>query len=75
MLKAGGLPGSGGRSAAVALLDWYIVDHELILVMERPVDSMDLHKYLETHGGSLDEREAKVQKLDGEGFCVHVRFS
>lgn len=63
MLKTGGLPGSVGQSAAVSLLDWYILDNELILVMERPVNSMDLKKYLQTHGGSLGESEAKVRTL------------
>lgn len=63
MLKTGGLPGSVGQSAAVSLLDWYILDKELILVMERPVNSMDLKKYLHIHRGSLGEYEAKVREF------------
>lgn len=63
MLKAAGLPGSVGQSAAVSLLDWYILDHELILVMERPVFSKDLYRYLQAHRGSLDEHEAKVGNI------------
>ncbi|TKS70356.1 Serine/threonine-protein kinase pim-2 [Collichthys lucidus] len=60
MLKAAGLPGSVGQSAAVSLLDWYILDEELILVMENPVDSMDLWDYIESRGESLKEHEAKM---------------
>ncbi|XP_076601138.1 serine/threonine-protein kinase pim-2-like [Chaetodon auriga] len=60
MLKAAGLPRSIGKSAAVSLLDWYIRDQELILVMERPKSSMDLYSYLKHRGGSLDEKEAKI---------------
>ncbi|XP_041804835.1 serine/threonine-protein kinase pim-1-like [Chelmon rostratus] len=60
MLKIAGLPGSTRESAAVSLLDWYLRDQELILVMEKPKASMDLHKYVKSCGGSLDEQEAKM---------------
>lgn len=61
MLKlAGGQTGSVGKSAPVSLLDWYDLDRELILVLERPVPSQDLYKYIEVNGGSLQEQEAKV---------------
>ncbi|KAE8297645.1 Serine/threonine-protein kinase par-1 [Larimichthys crocea] len=60
MLKAAGLPGSVGQSAAVSLLDWYILDEELILVMENPVNSIDLWDYIESQGGSLEEHKAKM---------------
>ncbi|XP_053703120.1 uncharacterized protein LOC128748405 isoform X1 [Synchiropus splendidus] len=36
------------KSSCVALLDWYLLEHELILVMERPVPSMDLFMYINT---------------------------
>lgn len=62
MLKAAGLPGSVGQSAAVSLLDWYILDEELILVMENPVNSIDLWDYIESQGGSLEEHKAKVER-------------
>lgn len=52
--------GSARTSAPVSLLDWYDLDWELILVLERPVPSEDLHKYIEINGGSLQEEEAKV---------------
>lgn len=57
---ADGATGSAGASAPVSLLDWYDLDKELILVMERPVPSEDLHSYIEVNGGSLREEEAKV---------------
>lgn len=46
--------------AAVTLLDWYDVDYELILVLERPVPCMDLIDYISSKGFSLQEHEAKV---------------
>ncbi|XP_065811405.1 serine/threonine-protein kinase pim-2-like [Labrus bergylta] len=60
MLKAAGLQGDVGRSTAVSLLDWYTLDSELILMMEKPTPCKDLLKYLQASGGSLDEHEAKV---------------
>nr|XP_046256554.1 serine/threonine-protein kinase pim-2-like [Scatophagus argus] len=60
MLKTAGLPGSIGQSTAVSLLDWYHLDEELILVMERPINCMDLCSYLKSRGGYLDEHEAKM---------------
>lgn len=72
MLQTAGLPGSAGTSAVVSLLDWYSLDQMLILVMERPVDSRDLLKYCQSRGGSLDEQEAKVQKVEWEIPCVCV---
>nr|XP_046236752.1 serine/threonine-protein kinase pim-2-like isoform X2 [Scatophagus argus] len=60
MLKAADLPGSIGRSTVVSLLDWYHLDEELILVMERPTCCMDLCSYLKSRGGYLDEHEAKM---------------
>ncbi|KAL7389343.1 hypothetical protein ABVT39_002090 [Epinephelus coioides] len=47
-------------SAPVSLLDWYDLDQELILVLERPVPALDLLKYAKDNGGSLQEEEAKV---------------
>nr|XP_020454187.1 serine/threonine-protein kinase pim-1-like isoform X2 [Monopterus albus] len=46
--------------APVSLLDWYDLDQELILVLERPVPSEDLYSYLEVNGGSLEEEKVKV---------------
>ncbi|XP_053186142.1 serine/threonine-protein kinase pim-1-like [Scomber japonicus] len=60
MLKlTSGTPGTVGTSAAVSLIDWYDLDQELVLVLERPVPSVDLLKYIEVNGGSLQEEEAQ----------------
>ncbi|XP_042354271.1 serine/threonine-protein kinase pim-2-like [Plectropomus leopardus] len=60
MLKTAGLPGSVTQSAAVSLLDWYVLGSEVILIMEKPDHSQDLNSYLQTRRGSLSEEEAKV---------------
>ena len=50
----------GGSQAAVALLDWYELDQELIMVLERPVPAVDLFDYIQERGGFLAEDQAKV---------------
>ncbi|KAM9337138.1 serine/threonine-protein kinase pim-1-like [Symphorus nematophorus] len=61
MLKiADGTKGAVGTSAPVSLLDWYDLDQELILVLERPVPCKDLLDFIKERGGSLQEEEAKV---------------
>ncbi|KAM7373925.1 hypothetical protein PAMP_006613 [Pampus punctatissimus] len=71
---------SKGPSAPVSLLDWYDLKQELVLVLERPVPAVDLYKYTEAHGGSLEEEEAKIilkQLLDAtielEKMCIFHR--
>ncbi|XP_018544821.1 serine/threonine-protein kinase pim-2-like [Lates calcarifer] len=59
-LKATGGPESTGSSAIISLLDWYDLDQELILVLERPVPCVDLSQYVKENGGSLQEHEAKI---------------
>ncbi|XP_073335000.1 serine/threonine-protein kinase pim-1-like [Pagrus major] len=49
-----------GTSAPVSLLDWYDLDLELIVVMERPVPAVDLAEYIKVSGGSLSEEKAKI---------------
>uniref|UniRef100_A0A8P4K3C6 non-specific serine/threonine protein kinase n=1 Tax=Dicentrarchus labrax TaxID=13489 RepID=A0A8P4K3C6_DICLA len=61
MQKVSGGPDSIGQSAAVSLLDWYYLDKEVIIVMERPDPCMDLLKYFGAHGYRLKENEAKSQ--------------
>ncbi|XP_069570444.1 serine/threonine-protein kinase pim-1-like [Brachyistius frenatus] len=51
---------AGTSGAPVALLDWYDLGRELILVMERPIPSVDLYHYIEASGGALPEEESKV---------------
>ncbi|XP_029971892.1 serine/threonine-protein kinase pim-1-like [Salarias fasciatus] len=57
MLK---LAGGAAGSAPVVLLDHYYLKNELILVLERPAPCVDLMEYVELHGGSVQEEEAKV---------------
>nr|XP_020448326.1 serine/threonine-protein kinase pim-1-like [Monopterus albus] len=57
---AGGAAGSVKKSAAISLLDHYDLEQELILILERPLPSNDLCKYIEVKGGSLQEEEAKL---------------
>nr|XP_020488362.1 serine/threonine-protein kinase pim-2-like [Labrus bergylta] len=75
MLKAAGLQGDVGRSTAVSLLDWYTLDSELILMMEKPTPCNDLLKYLQASGGSLDEHEAKIilRQLVDEAIDMHSK--
>ncbi len=53
-------PQAAGTSAAVTLLDWYDLDYELILVLERPVPCVDLIDYMNSRRSALQEHEAKV---------------
>ncbi|XP_068597923.1 serine/threonine-protein kinase pim-1-like [Brachionichthys hirsutus] len=53
------LGSGGGTSGVVALLDWYELRDELILVMERPLPCTDLMAYLQSRRYSLEESEAK----------------
>ena len=46
--------------AAVELLDWYELDQELIIVLERPVPVVELFEYIQERGGYLPEDQAKV---------------
>ncbi|XP_034754028.1 serine/threonine-protein kinase pim-1-like [Etheostoma cragini] len=81
MLKlAAGTGASVGMTAPVALLDWYDLDQELILVLERPVPSKDLLSYIEDNGGPLPEEQAKIiltqlieAAMDLENHCVFHR--
>ena len=51
---------SVGSSAPVALLDWYDLGVELVLVRERPVPVKDLRGYIMGKDSQLPEEEAKV---------------
>ncbi|XP_038155439.1 serine/threonine-protein kinase pim-3-like [Cyprinodon tularosa] len=64
MQKAGGEPNAVGVFAAVTLLDWYNVDQNLVIVMERPPASMNLVEYVTWSGGRLEEDEARVGRLE-----------
>ncbi|XP_023807739.1 serine/threonine-protein kinase pim-1-like [Oryzias latipes] len=46
---------SDGKAAPVALLDWYEIGGEILLVMERPIPCEDLLHYIGSKGGKLQE--------------------
>ncbi|XP_031696265.1 serine/threonine-protein kinase pim-1-like, partial [Anarrhichthys ocellatus] len=48
------------QSALVSLLDWYDLDQELIMVLERPIPVEDLFDYIHGNGDSIEEQEAKI---------------
>uniref|UniRef100_A0A3Q3WC08 Serine/threonine-protein kinase n=1 Tax=Mola mola TaxID=94237 RepID=A0A3Q3WC08_MOLML len=54
--------GSVEESAPVSLLDWYDLDQELILVLERPVPCKDLSHYIKANGDYFYHR------------CVFAKF-
>ena len=60
MVRVAGLPGSRDKSAAVSFIEWYSLDQEIILIMERPVPAVDLSVYIQRNGHQLDEGTAKV---------------
>lgn len=53
-------PSAAGTSATVTLLDWYDLNYELILILERPVPCLDLIDYMNSRESALQEHEAKV---------------
>ncbi|XP_034394882.1 serine/threonine-protein kinase pim-1-like [Cyclopterus lumpus] len=48
------------HSAPVHLLDWYVEEQGLILVLERPMPAVNLCNYILDKGGHLKETEAKI---------------
>ncbi|XP_047197684.1 serine/threonine-protein kinase pim-1-like [Hippoglossus stenolepis] len=60
MHKAAGEPVTVGKSAAVSILDWYDLDQEVLLVMERPVPSMELLRFMDENCGLIAEDVAKI---------------
>uniref|UniRef100_A0A4W6DWC1 non-specific serine/threonine protein kinase n=1 Tax=Lates calcarifer TaxID=8187 RepID=A0A4W6DWC1_LATCA len=64
MLRAAGGPRSVGKSSAVTLVDWYDLNQETLLVMERPAPSVDLLTYMLNNNGPMDENTVKV--------CGHI---
>ena len=71
MMKVAGGPHLVGQSAAVTLLDWYDLDQEILLIMERPVPSVDLLNYINSFD-CLTEDQAKVLKLVAACFYICV---
>uniref|UniRef100_H2LUR8 Serine/threonine-protein kinase n=1 Tax=Oryzias latipes TaxID=8090 RepID=H2LUR8_ORYLA len=74
MLKLqSGTSNSAGSKAPITLLDWYVLPHELILVLERPMPASDLHSYIERRGGSLKESEAKIILKQLVEAAIHLQ--
>ncbi|XP_038151642.1 serine/threonine-protein kinase pim-1-like [Cyprinodon tularosa] len=48
------------QSTMVFLLDWYDLDEEVILVMERPMPCDNLSNYLTKQKAPLEEKDAKI---------------
>uniref|UniRef100_A0A3Q0S033 non-specific serine/threonine protein kinase n=1 Tax=Amphilophus citrinellus TaxID=61819 RepID=A0A3Q0S033_AMPCI len=62
ILKVGGIPSAVGTSAVVSILEWYDLEQEVFLVMERPDPCVTLFDYMQDNGGCLEEEVAKVLK-------------
>ncbi|XP_034408428.1 serine/threonine-protein kinase pim-2-like [Cyclopterus lumpus] len=83
MLRAGGGLTSVRKCAAVSLIDWYDLDQEVLLIMERPVPCVDLLTYLDNNNGPLSEDQAKdimkqlveaaIQMLSDEVFHRDIK--
>ncbi|XP_061605635.1 uncharacterized protein LOC133466189 [Phyllopteryx taeniolatus] len=75
MLQASIKKNSDGKSAVVSLLNKYDLEHEIALVMERPVPSVDLFTYItRCRLGALPEREAKniMKQLVVAAISMHA---
>ncbi|XP_030612070.1 serine/threonine-protein kinase pim-2-like [Archocentrus centrarchus] len=74
MTKVEGGPASVGPSAAVSLLDWYDLEQEVLLVMERPFPCVSLLKYME-NSGPLKEDVAKdiMKQLVDAAITMHTK--
>ncbi|XP_062419468.1 serine/threonine-protein kinase pim-1-like [Pungitius pungitius] len=51
---------SEGTSPYASLLDWYQMERELVLVMERPIHAKSFWSYLRAEGVSMTEEEVKI---------------
>uniref|UniRef100_A0A3P9M2V8 non-specific serine/threonine protein kinase n=1 Tax=Oryzias latipes TaxID=8090 RepID=A0A3P9M2V8_ORYLA len=51
---------SADKASPVVLLDWYDLNEEIVLVMERPIPATDMKEYLKSRGGIAEEDEVKI---------------
>ncbi|XP_049600910.1 uncharacterized protein [Syngnathus scovelli] len=75
MLQASIKKNSDGTSAVVSLLNKYDLEHQIVLVMERPVPSVDLFTYItRCRIGALPECEAKniMKQLVAAAIDMHA---
>lgn len=63
-------PAAAETSSVAALLDWYDLGREVILVLERPVPCIDLIDFIESRGSAMTEHEAKVCSWFHECFYL-----
>ncbi|XP_038158332.1 uncharacterized protein LOC119794733 [Cyprinodon tularosa] len=61
------------QSFVVSLLDWYDLDNEVILVMERPMPCNDLAGYLKDLRRPLEDKEAKVILKQLVKAAIHLK--
>ncbi|XP_030588648.1 serine/threonine-protein kinase pim-2-like [Archocentrus centrarchus] len=73
MQKVGGEPLSVGTSPAISMLDYFELEEEVLLIMERPVPCESLYSYLENNGGPLDVHVAKniMKQLVDAAIMMH----
>ncbi|XP_061838087.1 serine/threonine-protein kinase pim-2-like isoform X1 [Nerophis lumbriciformis] len=75
MLQASSIKNADGKSAVVSLLDKYDLGQELVLVMEKPVRSVDMFTYItRCRLGHLKEHEAKniMKQLVDAAIKMHA---
>nr|XP_057905709.1 aurora kinase B-like [Doryrhamphus excisus] len=75
MLQASSIKDADGKSAVVSLLDKYDLEQELVLVMEKPVRSVDMFTYItKCRLGHLKEHEAKniMKQLVDAAIKMHA---
>ena len=64
MLRAAGDQASLGQNYGVSLIEWFELRQEVIIIMERPENSMNLREFIHNfHNGKLSEESAKVNIL------------
>ncbi|XP_030594036.1 serine/threonine-protein kinase pim-3-like [Archocentrus centrarchus] len=75
MLKVGAGPATVGTCAAAAMLDWYELEREVLLVMEKPVPGVSLLNYMENNGGCLEEDAAKniTKQMVDAALMMHTK--
>ncbi|XP_030594320.1 serine/threonine-protein kinase pim-1-like [Archocentrus centrarchus] len=73
ILKVGGIPSAVGSSAVVSILEWYDLEKEVFLVMERPDPCVTLLNYMLDNGGCLEEEVAKniMKQLVDAALMMH----
>ncbi|XP_067463172.1 serine/threonine-protein kinase pim-1-like isoform X1 [Thunnus thynnus] len=60
LIAVGAGPDSTASTITPVLLDWFDLDEELIMVLERPVPCMDLIDYFEQRDSYMEEQEAQA---------------